>query len=105
MTVTHTALAAGRWHTMTLSQQMGNVGSEYGRAQRWKQSGDEARFGSASDRLLELLDLTLSDPRWRGLRLQEIARVREAICEELFGASTGQSFEKYFLEFAIAARA
>lgn len=105
MTVAHTELANGRWHTMTLSEQMGNVGSEYGRARKWKSMNHQARFITASDRLLELFDLTLADRRWRGLRLQELARVREAVCEELFGESTGKPFEKYFLEFAVSARA
>lgn len=104
MTAVHAELAGGRWHTMTLAEQLGNVGSEYGRARRWKKLADQARFRTASDRLLELFDLTLSDVRWRGLRLRELARVREAVCEELFGQSTDGSFEKYFLEFATAAR-
>lgn len=105
MSIAHTDLASGRWHMMTLVEQMGNVGSEYERARRSHQDGNTVRFQRASDRFLELLDLTLSDPRWRGRRLRELARVREGACEELFGESSGKSFEKYFLEFATAARA
>lgn len=104
MSVAHTDLAAGRWHAMTLAEQLGNVGSEYERAQLSRQDGNAVRLQHASDRFLELLDLTLSDPRWRGRRLRELARVREAACEEFFGQSSGQSLGRYFLEFATAAR-
>src|SRR2546422_4887086 len=31
----HASLAAGRWQTLTLAEQLGNVGSEVARARRW----------------------------------------------------------------------
>lgn len=105
MNVVHAGLAAGRWYTLTLAEQLGNVGSEYERAQRSRQDGNAGRFRHASDRFLELMDLTLSDPRWKGRRLRELARVREVACAEFFGQSSGQSLDRYFLEFATAARA
>ena len=33
----------------------------------------------ALDRALELLDLTLADPRWNGPRLREVARTRKVV--------------------------
>ena len=33
----HAGLAAGRWHTLTLNEQLGNVGSDVGRAIRAKE--------------------------------------------------------------------
>ena len=36
----HTELAAGRWATMTLAEQMLNIGSEVSRANRWKSKGN-----------------------------------------------------------------
>ncbi len=105
MSVVHAGLAVGRWHTMTLAEQLGNVGSEYERAHRSRQQGDAVRFRNASDRFLELVDLTLSDPRWRGRRLQELARVREAACEELFASDkTTRTLDRYFFYFAVSAR-
>ena len=35
MTVAHRDLAAGRWWELSLAAQLGNVGSEIGRALRW----------------------------------------------------------------------
>lgn len=75
---------------------------------RAKRDGDQQRFDAALDRALELLDLTLADPRWRGHRLREIARAREVVCDYLVGdnecGSTDENLDGYFLAFAIAAR-
>lgn len=104
----HPSLAAGRWFTMSLAAQMGNVGSEYERALSWKQRGDADRFEHAFARLLELLDLTIADPRWRGHRLKELTRAREVICEEFCGdqkaAPESPNLRNYFLYFGILAR-
>ncbi len=35
----HRELAAGGWQTMTLAQQLANIGSEFGRAAREKRYG------------------------------------------------------------------
>jgi hypothetical protein len=93
---------------MALEDQLGNVGSEVGRAIRAKADHDERRFVGALDRALELLDLTLADPRWHGPRTREIARAREVVCDFLVGdndyQSTPEAVDAYFLTFAIAAR-
>lgn len=127
----HRELAAGRWHTLSLMEQLGNVGSEVGRT-RSSWGNDEARSRLAAERALELFDLTLDDPRWRGPaftevtagkpdfarqsadyagrgRRQEIARAREVFCDTvwnsgaLFGA-TLEELERYFYPFAYATR-
>lgn len=89
---------------MSLAEQLGNVGSEYERAWKAKLEEDQPRFNSASERLLELMDLTIADPRYRNLRLKELCRVREAVCEELFSQDSDQSLQSYFYQFAAAAR-
>jgi hypothetical protein len=105
----HRDLAGGRWMTLSLAEQLGNIGSEVGRAIRARAAGDTARFGPALDRALELLDLTLADDRWRGPRRREIARVREVVCDHLVGdsiyGSSDRSLEDYFMAYAFAARA
>jgi len=102
----HQSLAAGRWYSFTLAEQLGNIGSEVNRAIRAR--GDEKRFEGAIHRALELLDLTLSDPRWKK-RLKEIARAREILCDTAYGASeyntSLEDLNHYFLYFALAARA
>ncbi len=106
MVFLHKELASGRWHQLPLGEQLGNIGSEVGRARRW-QGKDEKIFQGAVERALELFDLTLGDPRWKG-RLKEIARAREVFCDTVFGdreyASSLEDLEQYFFHFALAAR-
>jgi hypothetical protein len=108
MTTYHPDLAAGRWFTLSLANQLGNVGSEYERARSWKERGDEVRFDHAFARLLELLDLTIADPRWKNHRLKELTRLREVICDELYSEAHEFIHEtdlrEYFLYFGILAR-
>lgn len=109
MDATHRDLAAGRWWTLSLAEQLGNIGSEVSRAERWKARNPEMSR-AAFFRALELLDLTLDDRRLRQSRprLREIARVREVIVDHFFGGnqygSSGASLQKYFDAFALAAR-
>lgn len=104
----HRDLGGGRWRTLSLAEQMGNAGSEVGRAIRAKAMGQPERFEGAMSRALELLDFTLDDERWAGTRRREIARARELVCDYLMGenayASTGESLDAYFTAFAYAAR-
>lgn len=109
MTVQHRELAAGRWWELSLAEQLGNIGSEISRAIRWSgRSPDLAQ--SALYRALELIDLTLDDPRHRQsiARLREIARTREVVVDFLAGSnqygSTESSLQKYFDAYALAAR-
>jgi hypothetical protein len=105
----HPSLAAGRWHTMPLMEQLGNAGSEVERALRAHEQGRSERFNHALARALELLDLTANDPRWRGHRRREVLRAREQFCRVFFDetAESGLAdyLRKYFLQFAVAARA
>ncbi len=101
----HKSLAAGRWHALTLAEQLGNIGSEFSRALNAKQQGNAERFNGAQARFYELMDLTISDGRWRGLRRRELARVREDAARELTEMNTRPTLQKYFDQFALAARA
>lgn len=102
----HKELAAGRWKELSLAEQLGNIGSEISRAIRW-QDKDKKLFEGAVWRALELFDLTLDDPRWRG-RTRETARVREVFCDIVFGDSqyntSLQDLLNYCDKFAYAAR-
>lgn len=96
--------AQERWQTLTLAEQMGNIGSEVSRAAR-AQTTYPQRLPSSISRGLELFDFTLADPRWKGRRI-EIARAREAFCDAALGGesygTTFVGFQKYFDQFAIA---
>ena len=107
MTAIHKTLANGRWFALTLDEQLGNVGSEVGRAAKRHRQGDTAQRDRALDRAFELLDLTIQDPRWRH-RLKEICRAREVLVDTFYGdrvyGDTPEGLEKYFFQFALAAR-
>jgi len=94
-----------RWRRMTFAEQMGNIGSEVSRA-GLSQGKNDTRFNNAVARALELFDLTLSDPRWRG-RLLEIGRAREVFCDAVLGGkeydSDFSSLQSYFDQFAMIA--
>lgn len=105
----HRDLAAGAWWDLSLAEQLGNIGSEISRAERWRMRNPELSRG-AFFRALELLDLTLDAPRVRASRprLRELARAREVVVDYFFGSnqygSSGASLLKYFDAFALAAR-
>lgn len=103
----HKEAALGKWFQLSVAAQLGNIGSEVHRTSKWVDK-DQKLFEGARDRALELFDLTLADPRWHGARLYEIARVREVFCDALFGGkeygSSLEDLQKYFDEFALAAR-
>lgn len=102
----HRELAAGGWGRLSLVEQLANVGSEVGRMRRWR-GLDDRLAQAAFERALELVDLTLADPRWRH-RLREIARARELLCDAATGGreygTTLEDLDRYFLAFAVAAR-
>lgn len=97
-----------RWHTMTVSEQLANVGSEVERALRARDAGKEQRLNGALTRALELFDLSATDPRWSLARRREILRAREQFCAILFDPSvpdaSAEGLRKYFLAFAAAVR-
>lgn len=102
----HKDLATGGWQKLSLAQQLGNIGTEVSRARRWF-GKDQKIYNGAVRRALELFDLTLADPRWRG-RLREIARLREVFCDAITGGkeykSTLKDLERYFFYFAFLSR-
>ena len=96
-----------RWHTLTLLEQLGNIGSEVGRAAKW-QGRDENSFWGAVSRALELFELTQTDRRWKKRRM-ELDRAREVFADAVLGGreykSSLKDLEKYFMLFALAAQA
>jgi hypothetical protein len=104
----HANLAAGRWKSLTLVEQLANVGSEVERAIKAHEAGHAERRDAAVNRGLELFDLTAGDHRWRGSRRREILRAREEFCALFWGVAeqpgAAASLSRYFLHFAVAAR-
>jgi hypothetical protein len=100
--------SAKRWMTLTLIEQLANVGSEVERAIRAFEMGNQTRFAGALERALELFDFTVADSRWRGPRRREVLRAREEFCRLFFDdsvpADSAAGLRRYFLAFAMAAR-
>jgi short subunit dehydrogenase-like uncharacterized protein len=103
--VQHPSLAAGRWQTFSLMEQLANIGSEIERALNWRNKNNSEYSRMAFARALELLNLTIADPRHRR-RLKEITRLREALLDFFLGDnefhSTEKSWRSYFYGFAYA---
>ncbi|MGD9200423.1 MAG: hypothetical protein PVI26_02570 [Chitinispirillia bacterium] len=107
MSPEHKSLAEGRWFTFSLCSQMANIGSEVERAISWGRKGNADYKERAFFRALELIDLTIQDPKNRK-RLKEICRVREILADFLYFDneynSTEEQWQKYFYSFTYAAR-
>ncbi len=86
------------WQTLTIAEQLGNIGSEYSRAIS-NRNTNKARFESAKNRFLELLDMTIIDPRWGFYRKKELLRLRE-----ISAVDFPEDLQKYFDQFALMAR-
>jgi hypothetical protein len=94
-----------RWFRFSLIEQMANIGSEIGRAINWKNK-DEKMSKASFERGLELLDLTIEDPKNKR-RLKELLRVRETLadyfCFDNIYASSDEKWNDYFYAFNYAA--
>lgn len=90
---------------MNLVQQLGNIGSEVGRANKW-QGKDDIRFYMAVEKALELFDLTIRDKRWFG-KSREVILAKEVFSDAVLGGHEYKSFlpdlERYFMQFALLA--
>ena len=76
----HQKFANGKWQKFSLAEQLGNIGSEIHRVIYWKNQKDKKNTERAAYRVLELIDLTVADSRWK-FRLKEFLRLREIFCD------------------------
>lgn len=104
----HSELAAQRWQTMDICEQLANVGSEVERTLMARESGKTERFDRALERALELFDWTAQDDRWRGPRRREVLRARSEFVRLFFDPDcdprSADGLRRYFLAFAVRAR-
>lgn len=96
------------WAKLNIFEQMGSIGSEVGRAIKAKRDGDEARFKGALTRALDLFEATIDVlVSQKSGRVREVLVAREQFLNLFFGqapAGDASKIEKYFMQFAIAAR-
>ena len=106
MTRFHQQLHKGRWNKLSLIEQMANIGSEISRTINWKKR-NQNDSQQAFYRALELIELTLKDPKNIN-RIKEVNRVKEMLIDWYLDnplyQSTDQDWQKYFLQFNLAAR-
>ncbi|MCL2680720.1 MAG: hypothetical protein FWF11_04515 [Coriobacteriia bacterium] len=97
-----------RWAELTIFEQMGNTGSEVGRAIKAQRSGKIARRDSAIERAIDLFDATAAV--WaaqKSPRTKEVLRAKEQFLNLFYGEANdadAESLERYFTQFALAAR-
>jgi hypothetical protein len=97
-----------KWSQLTIFEQMGNIGSEVGRACKAHRSGKIQRQEAAIERALDLFDATSEVlVAQKSHRLREVLRAKEEFLR-LFYDNTfdtdAEQIERYFMQFAIAAR-
>jgi len=98
-----------RWAKMTIIEQMGNIGSEVGRAIIAHRDGNKAREDRAIDRAIDLFSATIEALAGTeySFRLREVLRARDEFLRLFFDGtfdSDSDIIERYFLDFAFAAR-
>lgn len=100
----HTGLTLERWCKFSLNEQLANVGCDVSRAIRGKNEGDFEFSQQSLFRALELIDLTVADPKHRkkGV-LKEVLRVREILVDYFMYDNDYKSddtfLDNYFLNF------
>ena len=102
----HKGLTTKQWFSKSIFEQMANIGSEVERTIKWRDR-DQKYSRMAFERCLELVDLTVSDPKNKN-RLKELLRSREALVDYFIGenifCSSDKLWQNYFYGFNYAAR-
>ncbi len=96
-----------RWHTLSLAEQIGNIGSEICRLRKTEERKDAPATEQSFYRALDCIDATISDLRWKW-RLKEIVRLREVLADHVVHAGVYavplEQLERYCTDFAMIAR-
>jgi hypothetical protein len=98
-----------KWSKMSLFDQMGNISSEVGRAINAKKQNNKENMENAIIRALDLFDATtLNLIKIKSIRSREVLRSKEQfltiINKDQPTTNELDSLERYFSQYAIAAR-
>ena len=98
-----------RWANMTIFDQMGNISSEVGRSFNARRQGQTENERLAMVRALDLFDATIDNLiANKSVRAKEVLRSKDhylsALLSPVYDEKAGASIEKYFMQYAIAAR-
>lgn len=100
--IIHKELMGERWNSLSIIEQMANIGCDVDRAIRWRNKGELVDSQNAFERALELLQFTIADPKNRK-RLKELCPLKAHLidyfmCDNEY-ASTDEWFQNYFFNF------
>ena len=99
-----------RWASMSLMQQMANIGSEVGRTSKWMAKGNQQMAFGAFVRGIDLIDMTIKCGRLgmpsRDALLKELCRCRDIFASAFLDGNLEamESLDRYFGHFALAVR-
>jgi hypothetical protein len=98
-----------RWSRMDIFEQMGNIYSEVGRSFNAKRGGKSENQTLAAARAIDLFDATVETLiKKKSVQAKEVLRAKDQFLSNLyskeFDEKDASALEKYFLEFATAAR-
>ncbi len=92
------------WSEQSVFWQMGNIGSEVGRAMSAKRSGNERRKLSAFYRGMDLINATVDAWTIRGISTYELLIAREQFAKSVLTDDEDLKLENYFMQYAVAER-
>lgn len=94
-----------KWQKMSIFEQMGNIGSEVGRTFICLRRNDNLAAEAAMIRALDLFDITGQFlAAKKPAEAREVLRAKEEYLQAYVSHKPDESLEKYFNNFAIAAR-
>lgn len=94
-----------QWAQLDVFNQMGNIGSEVGRALAAKRQGNQQRMESAFYRGMDLINATVDT--WTQQEkpgIPELLIARELFAESVLTDKEDPALEEYFMQFAVVAR-
>lgn len=98
-----------RWSSLSIFNQMGNIYSEVGRSFKAKRQNDTANCNKAVERAIDLFDATTDALiSSNSVKAKEVLRAKEEYLNAIYSKPVSsqelESLDRYFLQFAIAAR-
>jgi hypothetical protein len=92
-----------KWATLSVFEQMGNIGSEVGRSMNALECDDAVALEGAYRRGLDLIDATVNI--WHSeSRKRELLRARELFTTSVDSREVDRQLDTYFMQYAIATR-
>ena len=92
------------WAKQSLFWQLGNIGSEVGRALNGKKAGNKKREMTAFYRGIDLINSTIRAWTAQGKDPYELLIAREQFAKSILTEDIDETLERYFMQFAIAER-